>query len=271
MISISKAALQLKSSSNPGPDGIPSVFIKKHIAVLLTPLQHVFGLSLSNGTFPSIWKTAFMFPVYKKGDRKDINNYRGISSLCAISKLFELVVMEPLLSHCKQFLCQDQHGFVSGRSTSTNLLCLTSYITQNFADRIQTDVIYTDLSAAFDKINHAITIAKLERLGISGSILRWFNSYLVERKLIVTIDGFQSHEFLASSGIPQGSHLGSLILLLYFNDVNNVLKGPRLSFADDLKLYLRIRSMSDATTLQQELDAFTDWCTLNRMVVNPDK
>lgn len=268
---ISRAASSLKSSTNPGPDGIPSTIVKRHIDELLIPIRHVFSLSLSNGVFPALWKTAVMYPVYKKGDRKDVNNYRGISSLCALSKLFELVVMDPLLSHFKPYLSNDQHGFTAGRSTTTNLLCLTSYITESLSDRNQTDVIYTDLSAAFDKINHAISIAKLERLGVSGNVLHWLNSYLVGRKLVVSVEGCQSYEFVASSGIPQGSHLGPLIFLLYFNDVNYVLKGPRLSFADDLKIYLKIRSMADANSLQEELDTFENWCTLNCMVVNPAK
>lgn len=268
---ICKAASRLKSSTNPGPDGIPSVVLKKHVLDLLTPIRHVFGLSLSSGMLPSLWKTAVMYPVHKKGDRKDVNNYRGISSLCAIFKLIELVVMDPLLSHCKQYLSDDQHGFISGRSCTTNLLCLTSHIADSFAERAQTDVVYTDLSAAFDKINHAITLAKLERLGICGTVLRWFNAYLVGRKLTVTVEGYSSNEFMATSGIPQGSHLGPILFLLYFNDVNNVLKGPRLSFADDLKMYLRIRSITDAIGLQQELDTFMDWCSLNCMVVNAGK
>ncbi|KXJ72610.1 hypothetical protein RP20_CCG017595 [Aedes albopictus] len=106
-----------------------------------------------------------MFPVHKKGRKRDANNYRGITALCAISKLFEIVVMDPLLSHCKHLISNDQHGFTSGRSTNTNLLCFTSYITDSMTAHDQTDAIYTDLSAAFDKLNHDIAIAKLDRLG----------------------------------------------------------------------------------------------------------
>ncbi|XP_062557283.1 uncharacterized protein LOC134222155 [Armigeres subalbatus] len=87
---IRRANSQLKSSMSPGPDGISSAFLKRHIELLLAPFQLIFNKSLSSGLFPFVWKTAIMFPVYKKGDRKDVNNYRGISSLCAASKLFEL-------------------------------------------------------------------------------------------------------------------------------------------------------------------------------------
>lgn len=88
---------------------------------------------------------------------------------------------------------------------------------------------------------------------------------------MVAIGDCYSETFPASSGIPQGSHLGPLIFLLYFNDVNLALKGPRLSFADDLKMYLRICSINDCYFLQQQLHSFENWCRVNRMVVNPTK
>lgn len=212
-----------------------------------------------------------MFPVHKKGSRRNVDNYRGISSLSAVSKLFELVMMQPLLSHSKQYLSDDQHGFMAGRSTTTNLLCLTSFLTENMAQRMQTDVIYTDLTAAFDKLNHSIAIAKLHRLGVSGNLLHWFRSYLSGRQLMVSIGDCISDTYPASSGIPQGSHLGPLIFLLYFNDVNLVLEVPRLAYADDLKIFLRVQSINDCQFLQQQLEVFANWCRINRMVVNPGK
>ncbi|XP_062713697.1 uncharacterized protein LOC134290552 [Aedes albopictus] len=135
---IFRAASSLKSSSNSGPDGIPSVFVKRFIENLLTSLQHVFSLSLSSGEFPSVWKTAVMFPVLKKGDRRNVCNYRGITSLCAISKLFELVVMDPLLAHCKQYLSDDQHGFISVRITMLHGSCnMVRFIICIFSSTIQ--------------------------------------------------------------------------------------------------------------------------------------
>lgn len=199
-----------------------------------------------------------MFPVHKKGSKRDIDNYRGITNLSAVSKLFQLIIMKPLLSHCKHYLSDDQHGFMTGRSTTTNLLCLTSYVMQTMREGLQTDVIYTDLFAAFDKLNHAIAIAKLQRLGVGGSLLDWFRSYLSDRQLIVTLGDVHSSKFPATSGIPQGSHLGPLIFLLYFNDVNSVLEGPRLSYADDLKMFLRIRSIHDCHSLQEQLHTFAN-------------
>lgn len=190
--------------------------------------------------------------------------------MCRV-EAFRTRYLKPLLSHCKQHLCPDQHGFTAGRSTATNLLCLTSFITDSMVERSQTDVIYTDLSAAFDKLNHTIAIAKLERLGVCGSLSSWFKTYLTGRLLKVAIGDCRSGSFYATSGIPQGSHLGPLIFLIYFNDVHSAIRSPRLSYADDLKMFLKIHSIADCGFLQQQLDHFADWCFLNRMVVNPKK
>ena len=85
---ILSATSRLKSSYSPGPDGVPSVFLKKCIAGLLTPLQHIFQLSLRKGAFPLVWKAAYMFPVHKKGDRSNVDNYRGISAMSAVWHAF---------------------------------------------------------------------------------------------------------------------------------------------------------------------------------------
>lgn len=88
---------------------------------------------------------------------------------------------------------------------------------------------------------------------------------------MVSIGDCRSESFHATSGIPQGSHLGPLIFLIYFNDVHYVIEGPRLSFADDLKMFLKIHSLDDCLYLQHQLDRFANWCSCNRMVVNPTK
>ncbi|XP_058444278.1 uncharacterized protein LOC131425957 [Malaya genurostris] len=156
------AIVKLKPSHSPGPDGIPAVVLKRCSSAIVTPLCQLFQLSLTTGVFPVMWKSSYMFPVHKKGDKKNIDNYRGITALSAIPKLFELVVLKPIFDHCKQYIAETQHGFMPKRSTATNLLSFTTYIMDAMSNGFQTDAIYTDLSAASDKINHAITIAKLD-------------------------------------------------------------------------------------------------------------
>ena len=261
----------MKISFSSGPDGIPAVVLKKCSSALANPLRQVFSLSLATGVFPTLWKFSYMFPVHKKGDKKLIDNYRGITCLCAVAKLFEAVIMEPFSNYCKLYTAETQHGFVPKRSTATNLLSFSTFLMDTMSHGFQTDAIYMDLSAAFDKINHAITVAKLERLGVGANVLSWFRSYLSNRCLEVKIGSCTSEKFTADSGIPQGSHLGPLIFLLYFNDVNGYIEGPRLSFADDLKIFSVIRSSEDALFLQRQLSRFAEWCEINRMTLNPNK
>lgn len=150
-----------------------------------------------------------------------------------------------------------------GRSTTTNLLTFTSYVTDGFSKGQQTDAVYTDLSAAFDKLSHDIAIAKLERGGICGLLLSWFRSHLTGRMSCVKFGESVSLQFESLSGIAQGSHLGPLVYLHYYNDSINAFQGPCLAFADDLKIYHQISSTEDTMSLQRDLDAFAAWCELN--------
>ncbi|XP_052561952.1 uncharacterized protein LOC128092347 [Culex pipiens pallens] len=156
---------RLKSSNSCGPDGIPAVVLKKSCDALAEPLAQLFNTSLSTGFFPCFWKKSFVFPVHKKGPKRDVRNYRGIAALCA-----------------------EQHGFMAKRFTSSNLVTYSSFILRTMQERKQIDAIYTDLSAAFDKLNHRIAVAKLERLGFSGSLLEWLRSYLTGREVSVKVD-----------------------------------------------------------------------------------
>lgn len=133
------------------------------------------------------------------------------------------------------------------------------------------DAIYTDLSAAFDKMNHQIAVAKFDKLGMNNSLLSWLQSYLTGRSMAVKIGDHVSSSFPVWSGVPQGSHLGPFLFLLYMNDVNFVLKCLKLSYADDLKLYYSIKQPQDAMFLQQEFEAFAEWCRVNRMTLNVGK
>lgn len=269
---IVRASKRLKPSSSPGPDGIPTCILKRCIQQLLLPLRHIFNLSISSGTFPDQWKSSFMFPVYKKGDRQDIANYRGITSLCSASKLFEVVVNELLLHNFKNYISTKQHGFFPGRSVTTNLVEFTSFVLRSMDEGAQVDAVYTDLKAAFDCLNHDILIAKLRKLGIGGVLLEWFSSYLRNRALKVKIGSCYSSSFASTSGVPQGSNLGPTLFSLFFNDVTKKIPPCcRSLYADDLKLFNVIRSSDDAKKLQQYLSHFENWCHRNRMSLSIDK
>ena len=166
---IANACSSLKFSTSSGPDGILAYILKKCSSSLSLPLALLFNMSLKFGIFPDHWKKSYVFPVFKKGNKQEVSNYRGISALCATAKLFEKVVYAFLLHNCHHFISEHQYGFMPKRSTNTNLVLYTSFIAKSLQKGHQIDAIYTDFSAAFDKINHRIAIAKFARLGFSGS------------------------------------------------------------------------------------------------------
>lgn len=265
------AGKEMKSSTGCGPDGIPSLVIKRCINSLAAPLTTVFNLSLESGVFPYCWKQSYVIPVFKKGCKRTVSNYRGIASLSATSKLLELIVLKNLVQCYSHYISQDQHGFIPKRSTTSNLTCFTSYLIRQIECGHQVDAIYTDLSAAFDKMNHQIALAKFDKLGMNDRVLCWLRSYLTGRSMSVKIGDYVSPAFQVWSGVPQGSHLGPFLFLLYMNDVNFILKCMKLSYADDLKLYFTIKQPRDAIFLQHQLESFAEWCRVNRMSLNVSK
>ena len=266
------AAKKLKNSFAPGPDGLPPAVICRCINVLAQPLCEIFNRSLQQRKFPRIWKQSIMTPVFKRGDRHSVTNYRGITSLSAVSKLFEIMVCGALFNATKNYITVDQHGFMPGRSVTTNLLNFTSMCITNMEMKAQVDVIYTDLKAAFDRIDHKILLHKMSRLGVSSHLVSWLESYLTERELRVMIDGCISQPFSNKSGVPQGSNLGPLLFILFFNDAALILHdGFKLVYADDLKLFIVVRTQEDCERLQNSLSLFADWCRRNKLTISVEK
>ena len=213
-----------------------------------------------------------MFPVFKSGDRRNVKNYRGITSLSAASKLFEIIVSTAVTRKMKHYICSDQHGFMAGRSVTTNLLDFTSSCISELERKVQIDVIYTDLKAAFDRINHRILLDKISRLGASQQFVTWLHSYLCQRVMQVKLGSQVSSAFSNPSGVPQGSNMGPLLFILFFNDAALTLGvGCRLVYADDLKIYLTIRCIEDCRRLQSLLEMFVKWCEQNCLTISITK
>lgn len=263
---------KLDSAKGAGPDGIPPVFIKECAKVLALPVTLIFNRSLADGVFPREWKRARVVPVFKKGDRSSVLNYRPISILSCFSKVFESLLTPTLTRHVNSSLSDAQHGFRRGRSIETNLTTFVSDLSSSLDKGIEIDAIYTDFSSAFDKVNHAVLLNKLNLRGIFGSLLDWFTSYLNNRPQVVSVKGYDSMVYYAKSGVPQGSHLGPILFLIFIDDLSQHLKHCKFSmYADDLKIYREISSNLDVKLVQDDINSVVNWCETNGMILNSSK
>lgn len=243
-----------------GIDGISPYFLKQCRHILSNSLCIIFNKSLQTGVVPSAWKCANVTPVYKKGDRQLVENYRPISLLSVVSKVMERCLHNILYPKVKNYIHELQHGFCKGRSCATQLLKVYHNIGSILDKGGQLDIIYLDFSKAFDCVPHDLLIRKLESFyGITGNVLYWLKNYLVDRKQRVTIDSVPSEWKPVTSGVPQGSILGPLLFLLYINDMPLVTSCSTALFADDAKCLREITSASDCFMLQNDLDNLYKW------------
>lgn len=131
------------------------------------------------------------------------------------------------------------------------------------------ETLYTDFSKAFDRVNISLLLLKLERLGFSHKLLNWIESYLTGRTQLVRFKGKISAPVEVTSGVPQGSHLGPLLFILFVNDVTFVLNKLKvLIYADDMKLYMEINDETALVDFQKEVDQFYKWCLKNLLDIN---
>lgn len=262
----------LNAKTSLDSDGICNLFLVNCSKFVSLPLFIIFNMSLSTGTFLDHWKISQVVPIFKSGNKQDICNYRPISKIPCIPKLFEKLITLQISPFINKSLSDSQHGFRAGRSTATNLVLFTNYVFNNFSNRQQTDVIYTDFAKAFDKVDHKTLLHKLDVLGFKSNLLLWLSSYLKNRYQVVNINGAVSNKFEVTSGVPQGSHLGPLLFLLFINDLPSVIKFSHcLLFADDLKIFRHVSHLNDCLLIQLDLNAVSGWCKNNNLLLNINK
>ena len=171
--------------------------------VIAFPLCAIFNLSLSTKIFPSEWKLANVIPCFKKDDKNLLSNYRPISLLSIMSKVFERCVYKHLFNFIRNLISEHQSGFMPNDSTRNQLLFLADTFSKAIDDGKDVRIIFFDFSKAFDRVWHKGLLFKLQKMGIVGDLLLWFKDYLSNRKQRVVISGIESSWEDINAGVPQ--------------------------------------------------------------------
>ena len=266
------AALPKKSI---GPHSIPINFLKIVADIVAIPLCRIINLSFSKGIFPEMLKISKVIALFKAGSAEELNNYRPISLLPIFDKIIEKVMHKQLYTFLEvnNIIFKNQFGFRKKCSTAHSLIEITEKIKCSIDSSKFGCGIFIDLKKAFDTVNHQILLQKLEHYGIRGSILKWFESYLTNRKQYVFYNGVSSDVKVISCGVPQGSVLGPLLFLLYINDLPNISeKLEFFLFADDTNIYFESHDLKLLEkTVNQELKKLSLWLNVNRLALNVAK
>jgi hypothetical protein len=272
---ISAKLRKLKTTTASGPDGIQAILLKNARDSLSLPLADLYNFLFNLQCVPNAWKLARVTPIFKKGKPSDVSNYRPISLTSLCCKVMESIIKDDLLYYLlsKGLISRHQHGFLSRRSTGTQLLdCLNDW-PLNIERKESLDVIYIDFAKAFDSVVHNKLISKLESYGIGGSLLFWINNFLFDRLQFVQIDGFCSNTVHVVSGVPQGSVLGPILFIIYVNDVCDLIVGNTSCklYADDIKLYCTVDFNGISNELISTLDNVCQWSHIWQLNVNVKK
>lgn len=160
----------IDTKKSKGPDNIPPIVLRNCADSLAGPLTLLFNKSLSEGVFPARLNEAFVLPIFKAGVRTDINNYRGVAILPIITKIFEKLVRKSIFEKAKNVIPSTQHGFMPGRSTVTNLVSFTNSVINEIERGKQVDVLFTDFTKAFDRVQHKLLISNFELMGLVNTL-----------------------------------------------------------------------------------------------------
>ena len=268
----------LKNKKSVGQDQIPTNIIKYVSSEIEEPLTHIINLMLFTGTFPSLLKTALIKPIYKKGDKNNIKNYRPIALLNNISKIFEKVINDRLMTFLERekLLSDFQSGFRQGKSTIRAVYQALYKVIESMNNGKPTVAMYLDLSKAFDSVDHDVLLLKLERYGIRGKANELIKSYLSNREqCVIATDQIGNQIFSqrekVKRGVPQGSILGPLLYIIYTNELSSLTQNA-FQFADDTSVIISIDPKEEEhIKILDTLSVLENWFSSNNLLLNVEK
>ena len=267
---------KLTSKINASSDGIPEMFIKKCRDSLCAPISYILQFCVMTKTIPKIWKHSIVTPIEKVPNSTNPLDYRPISLLPTISKLFEKIIFSKISSFLSSnnVIPKCQHGFQRHKSVTTQLVETFEDFSLAHENKLSVDVVYLDISKAFDSVPHSRLIKKLQTYGICGPLLELIKNYLSNRTYTVRVGKSYSNKKSIPSGVPQGSVGGPILFIAYLADIIHFCQTREIViklFADDLKAYHLFKQSINNPPLQLFINTFVQYCKINGLKIAPNK
>ena len=267
---VKKELLSININKSQGPDGIHPKLLRASAGnqEFVNAVFRLFSACVSTRKMPTDWKEANVVALHKKGPRNLSENHRPVSLTCILGKVYEKFVRKHILDHIGNSIAPEQHGFVGGRSCTSNLLESLDAMIDMIDEGIPVDLLFFDFRKAFDTVPHGKLLVKLENFGIKGGTLEIIHDFLTGRRMRVGVGDSFSKFIDILSGVPQGSVLGPILFLIFINDLPEFIKSLILMFADDLKL---IANASRFDIVDADLKALERWQEKWQLRFNPVK
>ena len=278
---VQKVMSKAKNNKAVGIDTLPNEVFKNENSILLW--HKFFNRCFKTGIVPDIWSKALIKPIPKGGstDRRIPLNYRGISLLPTISKVYSSVLNERLLSYLENnsLLTDTQNGFRKLRSCVDHLYVLTSIIRNRKVKGLSTFVCYIDLEKAFDMVDRTSLFVKLGKAGIKGNLYWAIHSLYVNHMSSVLVNEYQTDWFCNMTGVKQGDNLSTTLFALYLNDLAEEIQnsGNGITLEDDLSVSLLMYAddialiAENEENLQNMLNIVHQWSKKWKMSLNTEK